>query len=118
MPARAGSATATRSSQPRSAYPDFRFAPNLGGRPAVYELENRALHEAGHVLSAMRGLAPWAGRTIVDLGCGSGFWLPVYAADAAGVIGGGPDQVLLGGARRRAAGAPRVETTASAGETL
>src|SRR3984957_9080119 len=118
MPGRPEGATAAETVPPRSAFPDFRFAPNLGGRPALYELENRAVHQAGHVLSAMRGLAPWSGRTIVDLGCGSGFWLPVYAADAAGVIGGGPDQVLLGGARRRAAGAPRVETTASAGETL
>ena len=118
MPARAGSATAARSGRPRSAFPDFRFAPNLGGRPAVYELENRALHRAGHVLSAMRGLAPWAGRTIVDLGCGSGFWLPVYAADAASVIGVEPDQVLLDGARRRTAGTPRVETIAGSAEHL
>jgi SAM-dependent methyltransferase len=118
MPARAGSASAARSGRPRSAFPDFRFAPNLGGRPAVYELENRALHRAGHVLSAMRGLAPWAGRTIVDLGCGSGFWLPVYAADAASVIGVEPDQVLLDGARRRTAGTPRVETIAGSAEHL
>src|SRR5580693_7859514 len=118
MPARAGSATATRSSQPRSEYPDFRFAPNLGGRPAVYELENRALHQAGHVLTAMEGLAPWAGRTIVDLGCGSGFWLPVYAARAGRVIGIEPDRALLAAAERRTAGQPRVESLAGSAEHI
>ncbi len=27
----------------------------------------------------MRALAPWAGKTIVDLGCGTGYWLARYA---------------------------------------
>src|ERR1700729_3887824 len=98
MPGRPEGATAAETVPPRSQFPDFRFAPNLGGRPAVYELENRAVHQAGHVLPAMRGLASWAGRTIVDLGCGSGFWLPVYAAEAARTIGVEPDQLLLAAA--------------------
>jgi SAM-dependent methyltransferase len=118
MPGRAEGATAAKTVPSRSAFPDFRFAPNLGGRPAVYELENRALHQAGHVLSAMRGLAPWAGRTIVDLGCGSGYWLPVYAAEAARVIGIEPDEMLLAGARRRTAGTPRTETVAGSAEHI
>ena len=73
------------------AFPDYRFAPNLGGHPDVYESENRALDRAGHVLDAMRALAPWAGRTIVDLGCGTGFWLARYAGQASRVIGIEPD---------------------------
>ena len=117
-PARAGAATAATPGRPRSAFPDFRFAPNLGGRPAVYELENRALHQAGHVLSAMRGLAPWAGRTLVDLGCGSGFWLPVYAAEAARVIGVEPDHVLLGTARHRVDGTPGIKAVAGSAEHI
>ena len=55
--------------------PDWRYAPNLGGHPDSYELENAALDRAGHVLAAMRAIAPWAGQTIVDLGCGTGYWL-------------------------------------------
>jgi SAM-dependent methyltransferase len=102
----------------RSPFPDYRFAPNIGGNAAVYELENRALEQAGHVLAAMRGLAPWTSRTIVDLGCGSGYWLPVYAADAGRVVGVEPDQVLLGAAERRTAGVPGVEVLAGSAEHI
>jgi SAM-dependent methyltransferase len=75
----------------RAAFPDWRFAPNLGRHPDVYEIENQALDRAGHVLQALRRIAPWAGKTIVDLGCGAGFWLPRYAAEAGRVIGVEPD---------------------------
>ena len=43
----------------------------------------------------MRALAPWAGQTLIDLGCGSGYWLPGYAAEAGTVIGIEPDPALL-----------------------
>jgi ubiquinone/menaquinone biosynthesis C-methylase UbiE len=76
-------------------FSDFRPAPNQGGRPDLYELENRAIDPDGLVLQAMRELAPWAGRTLVDLGCGSGYWLPGYAAEAGTVIGVEPDPALL-----------------------
>ena len=85
----------------RSSFPDWRFAPNIGGSPDVYEIENQALDRGGHVLDAMRALAPWAGRTLADLGCGTGFWLPGYASEAAEVIGIEPDSVLLTRAEQR-----------------
>src|ERR1700733_11532000 len=75
--------------------PDFRSAPNQGGNVELYELENRALDPCGYVLAAMRARAPWAGRTLLDLGCGSGYWLPGYADEAAEVIGVEPDPRLL-----------------------
>ena len=84
-----------------TAFPDFRHAPNQGGRPDLYEIENQAMDPDGLVLDAMRALAPWAGRTLVDLGCGSGYWLPVYAASAGRVIGVEPDPALLPLAARR-----------------
>ncbi|HEX4660996.1 MAG TPA: class I SAM-dependent methyltransferase [Streptosporangiaceae bacterium] len=85
----------------RTAFPDWRFAPNIGGHPDIYEIENRALDPDGHVLAAMRNLASWDGRTLVDLGCGTGFWLTCYAREAARVIGIEPDPALRARAAAR-----------------
>ena len=74
--------TADAMAAARAAFPDWKFAPNIGGHPEVYELENQAVDSAGHVLAAMHALAPWDGRTLVDLGCGAGFWLSRYAGGA------------------------------------
>jgi SAM-dependent methyltransferase len=104
---------------PRTAeFPDWRFAPNIGGHPDRYELENRALDQAGHVLAAMRAIAPWAGRTIVDLGCGTGYWLSRYAADAARVIGIEPDPTLRATARRAVEALPGAEVLGGSAEHL
>jgi ubiquinone/menaquinone biosynthesis C-methylase UbiE len=84
--------------------PDFIPAPNQRAVD-VYEIENRAIDPDGLVLHAMRRLAPWEGRTLVDLGCGSGYWLPGYATEAARVIGVEPDELLLERARARDRGA-------------
>ncbi len=46
-------------------FSDFSPAPNQGGRPDLYELENRAIDPDGLVLAAMRELAPWAARGAV-----------------------------------------------------
>jgi SAM-dependent methyltransferase len=74
---------------------DYQPAPNQGARPDIYEIENRAVDPDGLVLDAMRELAPWAGKTLIDLGCGSGYWLPGYADEAAAVIGIEPDPGLM-----------------------
>ena len=102
----------------RTAFPDWRFAPNIGNNPVTYEIENRALDRGGHVLDAMRRLAPWAGRTIVDLGCGTGFWLTRYAGEAGRVIGIEPDPALRARAAARTAGLPGVEVAAGSAEHL
>jgi SAM-dependent methyltransferase len=102
----------------RAAFPDWRFAPNIGGHPDVYEIENRALDPDGHVLAAMRNLAPWDGRTLVDLGCGTGFWLAGYARDAARVIGIEPDPALRARAEARIRGVPRAEVLPGSAEHL
>jgi SAM-dependent methyltransferase len=112
------SATTDSRAAARSAFPDWRFAPNIGGHPDIYEIENRALDPDGHVLAAMRRLAPWDGRRLLDLGCGTGFWLPGYARHAARVIGVEPDPVLRGRAAARIRDVPGAEVAAGSAEHL
>ncbi len=49
----------------------------------------------------MRAVASWDGRTVLDLGCGTGFHLPWFARTAASVVGVEPHADLLALARRR-----------------
>ncbi len=49
----------------------------------------------------MRGIADWSGRDVLDLGCGSGFYLPGFAADARTVTGLEPHSGLISVAERR-----------------
>lgn len=56
----------------------------------------------------MRSLADWSGRDVLDIGCGAGFHLPGFAADAASVTGVEPHPDLLALALRRCARLPHV----------
>ena len=51
----------------------------------------------------------WAGRTVLDLGCGTGFHLPRFAGTAARVIGVEPHPALQRLAMRRTRGLSDVE---------
>jgi SAM-dependent methyltransferase len=102
----------------RAEFPDFRFAPNIGGSPEVYEIENQAVDRAGHVLAAMRRMASWDGRVVVDLGCGTGYWLPRYIPAARQAIGVEPDPVLRARAIGRTAGSPAVRVVAGSAEQM
>ncbi|MER6581123.1 class I SAM-dependent methyltransferase [Nonomuraea sp. NPDC001023] len=93
-------------------------SPNIWNAPQVYELENRAVDPQGAADAAMRELRPWAGATVLDIGCGTGFHLPVLAADAASVIGVEPHGDLAGLARRRCANLPNVSVHAAAAQDL
>ena len=108
----------TRAASTTAKFPDWRYAPNIGGHPDIYELENAALDRAGHVLAAMRAIAPWAGQTIVDLGCGTGYWLRSYATAAARVIGVEPDPALRAAAQQVAADLPGTEVLAGSAEHI
>lgn len=61
----------------------------------------------------MAEVAPWHERTVLDLGCGSGFHLPRWAdsehGQARSVIGVEPHPGLVAMARRRVAGRPQVD---------
>jgi len=102
----------------RAEFADWRFAPNIGGHPDRYELENQAMDRAGHVLAAMRAAAPWAGRVLVDLGCGTGYWLRRYAGEAARVVGVEPDPALRAVAARAAEALPATDVLAGSAECL
>ncbi len=78
-----------------------RPSPNIWHHPAAYELENRAFDRAGVLDGTIRALAPWDGRDVLDVGCGTGFHLPPFAAGARSVTGVEPHAPLAAIARRR-----------------
>ena len=56
----------------------------------------------------MQDVASWAGRTVLDVGCGTGFHLPWFAETAGSVIGVEPHADLVALARRRTRRLPQV----------
>ena len=83
-------------------------SPNIWGHPATYETENRAFDPDGLVEAAMDRIAPWAGRDVLDLGCGTGYHLPRFARTARSVTGVEPHPDLVALARRRTRRLPSV----------
>ncbi len=66
----------------------------------------------------MRSHGDWAGRDLLDVGCGSGFHLPRFAATARSVTGVEPHEPLLTLARRRTRRLANVAVVAGAAEAL
>lgn len=62
--------------------PGVHAAPNIQNDPDAYEIENRAIDPEGRIDAAISTIADWAGRDVLDLGAGTGFHIPVYAATA------------------------------------
>lgn len=79
---------------------DFVRSGNQSVDPVLYDVENAAIDREHVLWAALREQAAWDGRVLLDLGCGSGFWLPRYD-QAAEVIGVEPDEDLLDLARAR-----------------
>lgn len=94
---------------------DFVPAPNIGRHPDLYQRENEALARDGRLDSALQSLAPFVGRTLLDVGSGTGFWLSRYAeAGATRVVGVEPDPSL----RARWHAHPGTELLAGSAEHL
>lgn len=93
-------------------------SPNIWQHPETYELENRAVDPEGRIEQAMRGIADWTGRTVLDVGCGTGFHLPRFAADAARVVGVEPHPDLVALARRRTRGLGHVQVLPGTAQSL
>jgi SAM-dependent methyltransferase len=97
-------------------------SPNIWQHPQVYERLNRAADPDGLLPRALDGLL--GGRrlaVVVDVGCGSGFHLPMLAARAHRVLGVEPHAGLVALARRRVARArlcDRVEVRTGAAQQV
>jgi SAM-dependent methyltransferase len=89
---------------PRGSIP----SPNIWHHTATYEVESRAFDPDDLVFSAMAERTSWAGRTVLDLGCGTGFHLPRFADTAASVFGVEPHPGLVSLAQRRTRSLPHV----------
>lgn len=76
-------------------------SPNIWHHTEVYEVENLAFDPDGLVEDAIRSVLDWDGADVLDLGCGTGFHLPRFAATAASVVGVEPHPDLAALARRR-----------------
>ncbi|GAB3025760.1 methyltransferase type 11 [Nocardioides flavus (ex Wang et al. 2016)] len=95
-----------------------RPSPNIWNTPELYELENRAADPHGRIVAAMREIDDWSGRTLLDIGCGSGFHLPLWAAAAAHVVGVEPHPPLAALARRRTRSLPHVTVREGTAQAL
>jgi SAM-dependent methyltransferase len=93
-------------------------SPNIWHWPEVYEVENRAQDVDGAIWSALREECDWAGRDVVDVGCGDGFHLPVFARQARSVIGVEPHPPLVRRARARVADVPNADAVAGPAQRL
>lgn len=101
--------------------PGVHAAPNIQGRPDLYEIENRAADPDQHIEAHMRTIAPIEGAVVVDLGGGAGFHAARFAELGAQhvfmVEPHGPSRLL---AMRRAAeaGLSQVSVVAGSAERI
>lgn len=93
-------------------------SPNIWHHPATYEVENRAVDPDGVIEPAMRAIRDWVGADVLDIGCGTGFHLPKFAATAASVVGVEPHAALAEAARRRTWALPNVEVRQGTAQRL
>jgi ubiquinone/menaquinone biosynthesis C-methylase UbiE len=93
-------------------------SPNIWNAPRVYEIENCGVDPDHVIEAAMASIRPWDGAVVLDIGCGTGFHLPRFAATAARVIGVEPHPPLLALARERTRGNRRVRVLPGTAQAL
>lgn len=98
--------------------PGARPSPNIWHHTATYEVENRAVDPDRAIEAAMRAVDSWDGRSVLDVGCGTGFHLPWFAATAASVTGVEPHADLVALARRRTRRLDNVEVRHGTAQSL
>lgn len=93
-------------------------SPNIWHWPEVYEVENRAQDVHDDLWQVLDAVAGWAGRDVLDIGCGTGFHLPRFAATARHVTGVEPHEPLVRLARDRVTMLPGVEVLVGPAQRL
>lgn len=84
-------------------------SPNIWDSPDVYEIENLGADREGVIEAAIASLHPLDGADLVDIGCGTGFHLPRFAAlGCRSVVGVEPHPPLVAVARERVEGLPGI----------
>ncbi len=102
----------------RGSRPGVIPSPNIWDHPATYELENTGVDPDGVIEAAIREHGDWAGRDVLDLGCGTGFHLPRFALAARSVVGVEPHPPLAAAARRRIRRLDRVRVLEGTAQDL
>lgn len=104
--------------------PGVRPSPNIWQHPEVYEAENLAFDRDAVLETAMVELlgreldAGFAGLRVLDVGCGSGFHLPLFSRTALSVVGVEPHPPLVSLARRRTRRLANVRVLAGTAQQL
>jgi SAM-dependent methyltransferase len=93
-------------------------SPNIWRWPQLYEVENRAQDATGALWAALERACPWVGLDVLDVGCGDGFHLPLFAVRARSVIGAEPHPPLAARARERVSGLPGVSVVQAGAANL
>lgn len=93
-------------------------SPNIWHWPDLYEVENQAQDVTGAVWRTLRETFDWSGRDVLDIGCGDGFHLPVFATRAREVVGVEPHRPLVRRARHRVADLDHVRVLMAGAQRL
>jgi SAM-dependent methyltransferase len=93
-------------------------SPNIWNHPHVYEVENRAVDPDGVIEAALQQARAWSQASVLDIGCGTGFHLPRFAALAGEVIGVEPHLDLVRWARLRTRDLPNVSVRQGSAQAL
>lgn len=96
----------------------IRPSPNIWNWPELYELENRAQDSTGTIWRTLREHCNWSACDVVDVGCGDGFHLPIFATTARSVLGVEPHEGLAARARQRMARSPGVQVRVASAQRL
>jgi len=81
-------------------------------------VENRAQDVDGAIFDVLAEVTDWRGRDVLDVGCGAGFHLPVFARGARSVVGVEPHPPLVAAARDRVSGQDSVTVLEGSAESV